>query len=181
MKTADRVRLMAVLSVAVWIAAPVPMAAAFGTIDGGGQHREHERITRASLSCAGDAPLGDVCFAARSMDYLAGHDREFGGVGAPDSDEIADPRAHCDNADFLQADYPRTREQATAGLVDCVSHLSARFEEAVSAAGALLDGEGQIIPEEVNFDSECKVFEVAENRAKCLSLEAFGRVLHGAQ
>src|SRR6478609_5618617 len=139
MKTADRVRLMAVLSVAVWIAAPVPMAAAFGTIDGGGQHREHERITRASLSCAGDAPLGDVCFAAKSMDFLAGHDREFGAIGAPDSDEIADPTAHCDNADFLEGSYPRTREAATAGLVDCVSHLRVRFDEAVVAAKSLLD------------------------------------------
>ena len=181
MTTAGRVRLMAVLSLTVWIASPVPMAAAFGTIDGGGQHREHERITRASLSCAGDAPLGDVCFAAKSMDYLAGHDREFGAVGAPDSDEIADPTAHCDNADFLGSDYPRTRDEATAGLVDCVSHLNARFEEAVVAAGALLDDQGQIVADEVNFDTECKGLEVAENRAKCTTLEAFGRVLHGAQ
>src|SRR5664279_2799103 len=95
---------------AVLVTSPAPGAAAFGTIDGGGQHREHERITRASLACAGEAPLGEVCFAARSMDFLAGHDHEFGGVGAPDSDEIADPTAHCDNADFLEVDnYPRTR------------------------------------------------------------------------
>jgi hypothetical protein len=181
MKTADRVRLMAVLGLTVWIASPVPSAAAFGTIDSGGQHREHERITRASLSCAGDAPLGDVCFAAKSMDYLAGHDREFGAVGAPDSDEIALPRAHCDNADFLEPRYPRTREQATDGLVDCVGQLSARFEEAVVAAGALLDDQGQIIADEVNFDTECKGLELTEDRAKCGTLEAFGRVLHGAQ
>lgn len=181
MRTTDRVRLMAVLGLTVWIASPVSTVAAFGTIDGGGQHREHERITRASLSCAGDASLGDVCFAPRSMDYLAGHDREFGGVGAPDSDEIADPTAHCDNADFLVADYPRTREQATAGLVDCVDHLSARFEDAVVAAGALLDDQGQVIADEVNFDPECKGLEVTENRAKCATLEAFGRVLHGTQ
>ena len=40
------------------------------------------------------------------MDFLAGHDREFG-VGAPDSDEVSDPAAHCDGADFLEAGYPR--------------------------------------------------------------------------
>ena len=171
-----------VVVVAVLVTSPAPGAAAFGTIDGGGQHREHERITRASLACAGEAPLGEVCFAARSMDFLAGHDHEFGGVGAPDSDEIADPTAHCDNADFLEVDnYPRTREQATAGLLGCVSHLQGRFGEAVVAAAALLDGDGQIIGDEVNLDAECKVFDVAEKRAKCESLEAFGRVLHGAQ
>lgn len=171
-----------VVVVAVLVTSPPPVAAAFGTIDGGGQHREHERITRASLACAGEAPLGEVCFSARSMDFLAGHDREFGGVGAPDSDEIADPTAHCDNADFLEVDdYPRTREEATAALLGCVSHLRGRFEEAVVAAAALLDGGGQIVGDEVSFDSECKVFDVAEKRAKCASLEAFGRVLHGAQ
>lgn len=170
-----------ILIVTVCIASPAPTAAAFGTIDSGGQHREHERITRAALACAGDAPLDETCFAARSMDFLAGHDREFGGVGAPDSDELADPRAHCDNADFLEADYPRTRPQATADLVECVDHLRIRLGEAVVAAGALLDDEGQIIPDEVNFDAECKLVEVAETRAKCASLEAFGRVLHGSQ
>ena len=42
--------LLSLLLVA-WIApAPAP-AVAFGTIDSGGQHREHERITRAALAC----------------------------------------------------------------------------------------------------------------------------------
>ena len=40
------------------------------------------------------------------MDNLAGHDREFGAVGAPDSDELSDPSAHCDNADFLPTSPP---------------------------------------------------------------------------
>ena len=62
----QRSRLMAlsiVVILAGLIASPPPVAAAFGTIDGAGQHREHERITRASLACAGDAPLGEACFA----------------------------------------------------------------------------------------------------------------------
>ena len=50
------------------------------------------------------------------MDFLAGHDPQFGAVGAPDSDEIFDPTAHCDNADFLETGYPRTLELANAGL-----------------------------------------------------------------
>jgi len=163
------------------MAVPASPASAFGTIDSRGQHREHERITRASLSCASEAALGETCFAARSMDFLAGHDREFGAVGAPDSDEIANPAAHCDNADFLAGEYPRTRESATAGLVDCVNHLRARFAEAVVAAEAFLDSEGRLVSGEVNLDTECKVFDIAERRAKCATLESFGRALHGAQ
>ena len=106
-----RVRLVASLVLTVCIASPVPSAAAFGTIDTGGQHREHERITRASLACAGDAGSDDDCFEPASMDFLAGHDHVFGGVGAPDSDEVSDPAAHCDGADFLEGGYPRTRGQ----------------------------------------------------------------------
>ena len=49
------------------------------------------------------------------------------------------------------------------------------------AAAALIDGDGQIIGDEVNFDAECKVLDAAEKRAKCATLEAFGRALHGAQ
>ena len=61
------------------------------------------------------------CFEPKSVDYLAGHDREFGAVGAPDNDELSNPAAHCDNADFVAARYPRTRDQATASLMDCVT------------------------------------------------------------
>jgi hypothetical protein len=174
-------RLAASLALAACIGAPASSAAAFGTIDSAGQHREHERLTRAALACAGDARSRDDCFEPRSIDFLAGHEREFGGVGAPDSDEISDPAAHCDNADFLSADYAVTRELATAGLEDCVNHLRVRFSEAVESARDLLDDDGRIIEDEADLRSECKVFEATERRAKCASLEAFGRVLHGAQ
>jgi hypothetical protein len=174
-------RVVASITLAVWLAAPGVPAAAFGTINGGGQHREHERITRAALACSGaQAPAAD-CFEPTSIDFLAGSDRTFGAVGAPDSDEIFDPAAHCDNADFLPTGYPRTRELATAGLVACVEHLRVRLGEAVDAAGGLLDVDGQIVEAEVDLDSDCRPFEPAEQRAKCTSLEAFGRVLHGIQ
>jgi len=176
-----RTEVLAALVVVLLLGSPVPLASAFGTIDSAGQHREHERITRASLACAAGAPVGDDCFAAKSMDFLAGHDREFGGVGAPDSDEISDPRAHCDNADYLNVDYPRTRDQSTAALLECVDHLRSRQAEAVLAAGALLDQQGQLAPAEVTFDAECRQFDGTEKRAKCVTLETFGRVLHGSQ
>jgi hypothetical protein len=115
------------------------------------------------------------------MDVLAGHDREFGAVGAPDSDEIFVPSAHCDNADYLDGDYPRSRALATTGLLDCVDHVRIRFGEAAAAAGDLLDHEGQVIEDEVDIAAECRVFEAAEDRPKCSTLEAFGRVLHGVQ
>ena len=142
-------------------------AAGFGTIDGGGQNREHERITRAALACPGGTGSTEL-FRAGSVDQLAGHDREFGGVGAPDSDEICGlPAAHCDDADFLQAGYPRTRDQATATLVDCVDHLRGRFGEAVDARRACSTTRAGSTRAEVDLDAECRVFEAAEQRAKC--------------
>ena len=73
-----RLRLVAVLVLIGWVASPSATATAFGTIDSGGQHREHERITRAALACAGDAGSDDDCFEPGSMDFLAGHDRSSG-------------------------------------------------------------------------------------------------------
>lgn len=95
----------------------------FGTVDGGGQHREHERITRTA----------------------------------------------------------RTREQATASITDCVTHLRQRFTEAVSGAGELLDDQDRIVAAEVSLDSGCRLAENGEQRAKCTVLESFGRALHGVQ
>ncbi|MCA2217136.1 CinY protein [Jidongwangia harbinensis] len=178
---ARRVLVLLPALVATWLAtAPAP-AAAFGTINGGGQSREHERITRAALACAGDAGARSACFEPRSADYLAGHDHAFGAVGAPDSDEMADPAAHCDGADFVADDYPRTREAATRVLRDCVTRMRTRFREAVDRAAALLDDEGGVIAGEVDLGTECSAQERAEKRAKCASLGAFGRVLHGVQ
>jgi hypothetical protein len=178
-------RLVAALLVMVGFQSTPGPAAAFGTIEGGGQHRAHERITRAALACSSTG-AGDVvggCFEPRSMDWLAGHDPYFGGVGAPDSDELSNPAAHCDNADFLaEADYPRTRDLATAGLLDCVNHLRGRFDEGIDAAGALVDDQGQVVRAEVQFDPpDCRLFEGLEDRAKCTSLEGLGRLLHGSQ
>jgi hypothetical protein len=94
---------------------------------------------------------------------------------------LSDAAAHCDNADSLAGDYPRTRDQATAGLMGCVNHLRRRFEEGVESAQGLLDDQGQVIEGEVNLDPACKSVEDAENRANCVSIEGLGRVVHGAQ
>jgi hypothetical protein len=156
-------------------------AAAFGTIDGGGQNREHERITRAAVACpAGTGSDGD-CFEPRSMDQLAGHGKNFGAVGAPDFTEVSIPAAHCDDADFLGGDYPQTRDEASARLVECVNHLRRRFREVTDGAKGLLDDNGDVVAAEVKLDTDCAWDPSTEQRAKCLSLGGFGRVLHGAQ
>ncbi|WP_246278861.1 CinY protein [Phytohabitans rumicis] len=114
------------------------------------------------------------------MDQLAGHGKGFGAVGAPDLTEISNPAAHCDDADFLVGRYPQTRAEASAKLLDCVNHLRRRFREAIDSAKDLLDDEGQIIGAEVNLGTDCALANT-EQRAKCESLEGFGRALHGAQ
>ncbi|WP_433299276.1 CinY protein [Actinoplanes sp. CA-030573] len=168
------------LVLTAWMALPAGPAAAFGTIDGGGQHREHERLTRAALSCAGTARSDQDCFAARSMDQLAGRGKGFGAVGAPDSDEISDPAAHCDNADFLPGSYPRTRDQATTQLIACIDHLRMRFRQGVDSAEDLLDDQGRVVADEVILDRDCRPGN-DEDRAKCTVIEGLGRALHGAQ
>ena len=65
------------LAVALWLGAALSApAAAFGTIDGLGQHTEHEEITRAALVRAG--------LDRETLDSLAGRKGTFGAVGAPD-------------------------------------------------------------------------------------------------
>jgi hypothetical protein len=51
-----RLRLVAVVVLIGWVASPSATATAFGTIDSGGQHNEHQRITRAALACGPCAP-----------------------------------------------------------------------------------------------------------------------------
>jgi hypothetical protein len=170
----------------VFVASTPGSAAAFGTIDSGGQNREHERITRAALACGGDGGSEADCFEPRSMDLLAGHDREFGAVGTPDKDELSLPAAHCDNIDFLTGEYPRTREQATDALRDCLDQLRMRVGQGADSAADLLDPQGHIVPDDVTLDPECRFGEATSRdtpdaRAKCTSLEGLGRVLHGVQ
>ena len=172
---------LVLVALAALIASAPGSAAAFGTIDSGGQHREHERITRSALACADGAASDGTCFEPRVLDYLAGRAPQFGAVGAPDSDELSLPAAHCDDADFLEGGYPRTREQASAALVACVEHLRVRFAEAADAAGGLVDDEGRVVEAEVGLGPACRFVDAADTGAKCLSLEGLGRALHGAQ
>jgi hypothetical protein len=171
---------------AVALAATVAAIAAslahgFGTVNRFGQHAEHERITRASLACGATGAPG-TCFQPRSILNLAGGSGSFGGVGAPDSDEVFTPEAHCDDADFLAtAGYPQTRRAASAQLITCRAHLQGRFRQAVTAAAGLLDGSGRLIAAQVDLTNTCTFTGGFNGRAKCNVLEGFGRALHGVQ
>jgi hypothetical protein len=173
--------LLASLVLSISVVLVPSSAAAFGTIEGGGQNREHERITRAAVACPAGTGADGNCFEPSSMDQLAGDGKQFGAVGAPDRTEIRDPAAHCDDGDFLVGDYSQTREEATASLLDCVYHLRGDFRVAIDNAKGLLDDDGQIVGAEVNLDRDCVLDANRELRAKCKSLEAFGRALHGVQ
>src|SRR4051812_41355867 len=115
-------------------------AGGFGTVTKFGQHAEHEKITRAALACtATGAP--QTCFQPKSIFNLAGGPGTFGAVGSPDSDEVFNSDAHCDDADFLdRKGYRQTRSEATTALLACRAHLKRRFREAVTAADRLLTG-----------------------------------------
>lgn len=173
--------MMAALCVLALILLAPTRAEAFGTIDGLGQRREHERITRAALACPAGTPSTGDCFEPKSIDQVAGKSGTFGAVGAPDSDEVFNAAAHCDDADFLSGPYPRTRAQATEALLNCVRHLRNRFNGGVNAASGLLDTANRIRPSEVNLSPDCTFILGVPGRAKCNVIEGFGRALHGAQ
>lgn len=163
-----------------------PSARAFGTIRGLGQRAEHEIVTRIALGCPAGTPSNGDCFEPESLHQLAGQEGTFGAVGAPDSDDqILDPRAHCDDADFLDSPgYPQSRAEATRVLQECVDHLREEFAEAVVEADDLLDTEdGKLIIEahEVVISPNCVFTGGVPGRAKCNVFEGLGRALHGAQ
>ncbi|MET0522742.1 MAG: CinY protein, partial [Jiangellaceae bacterium] len=115
------------------------------------------------------------------LDQLAGHGKGFGAIGAPDRTEVSDPTAPCDDADYLDGGYPRARAEATGSLLECVNHLRGRFREAVGDAKDLLDDQGELVGVEVDLGTDCVLDPGPEQRAKCKTIEAFGRALHGAQ
>lgn len=133
-----------------------------------------------------------------------------GAVGAPDTlDPVPEgPEAHCDDADFIDMPgYPRTREQATQALQTCVDHLRGRFKQAWKSAADLIELDEEVTNEEgsahlqkkgqlrIRRDmvdlspfagGDCRFAFSALHintlaRAKCATIEALGRALHGVQ
>ena len=170
-------------------AVPAP-ALGFGTSTGTlGQQAEHERITRAALHCDGDRVSAE-CFSPETLDFLAGTGGTFGAVGNPDNifdwtAGLGEPsEAHCDDADFLDVPgYPQSREQATAVLVRCISHIHGRFQQGLDAAANILDADGHIDPEKSKIPlTGCSTSNgIQSSTPKCTTLLGFGRALHGVQ
>lgn len=178
----------------------------FGTINEPaiiGQHCEHERITRAAFACPPDNKISDGrCFEELSLHQLSGRSDIYvgqgsnGAVGAPDMlDPVPEgPEAHCDNADYLDAqhfglgvEYPVSRQQATEQLQICINHMRGRIEEGIDAADKIVDEGARIIAPEVDISTlDCRFSFPALQmhvfaRAKCSAIEGFGRALHGVQ
>ncbi|MFC5724838.1 CinY protein [Streptomyces gamaensis] len=175
---------------AALLLAPTQSASAFGTYGSNGQSHEHERITRAALSC--DSALADKgsCFQARSMDQVAGNNAQLltgkglGAVGAPDRTQIMQETAHCDNADYFDdPSYPVSRADATKKLQGCVENLQTRFKDGAELAGGVLTGSGAVAGDQVDVTKDdCNVIQSGyEQRAKCKAFKGFGEALHGVQ
>jgi hypothetical protein len=164
-------------------------AGAFGTINGMGQHAEHEKITKV-LACGADDPVAS-CFQDGSMAMLAGSDGTIGGVGLPDrvTEIEGHPDNHCDQGDYLPgAPYQRSdAERALTAIDDCVTLFGRHVEEAVDAAGGLAAG-GKINFKQADATEPCPWdlsrsvgFEVGTPSAKCKVVDGFGRALHAAE
>lgn len=164
------------------LAGTAPSAFSFGTLNGLGQHAEHERITRAALACPAGKASDNHCFEPKSLSELAGAKGKGGAIGAPDlGREVLTQEAHCDNADYLAAaGYPQSRADATTHLLGCVSHARERVNNAVTEAGRLLNGKGAVDSKQVSLFFRC-VFNQTRGRAKCDTIEQFGRGLHAVQ
>jgi len=119
-------------------------AGAFGTINGMGQHAEHEKITKV-LSCGAEDSV-TPCFQSGSMAMLSGSDGTIGGVGLPDrvTEIIGHGSAHCDAADYLPGKpyRPSDAQRAVQAIDECVDLFGDHIGEAVDAAGGLASDKG---------------------------------------
>jgi hypothetical protein len=173
-----RVRLILALAAAALIAA-VGVAHGFGTINTLGQAAQHEKITRAGLWCKATTHPRN-CFRDWSITQLAGQGGSFGAVGAPDSDQVFDAAAHCDDSDFLAIfpDYKQKRAAATAALMNCRNYARKYLLNAIKAAKNMLDSAGRLKKSEVEIPAGCTFTGGFSGDAKCETLEGFGRALH---
>ena len=158
----------------------VGAAWSFGTIKGLGQNLEHERITRQAFACKG--AVSADCFEKKTLDSLAGAPGDFGAVGAPDRGSLVfHAPAHCDGGDYFGVpSYPQAKADARAKIEACRAWMASHMDQAVAAAGALLDGKGRIKDSEIPTIVACR-YVGGKGRAKCNVLEHFGIVLHAAQ
>lgn len=178
--------LMAV--VAAGLMAPAS-AGAFGTINGMGQHAEHEKITK-TLSCGADDSV-NPCFQTASMAMLAGSDGTIGGVGLPDrvTEIIGHGAAHCDAADYLPGKpyQPSDAKRAVDAIDECVDLFGDHIGQAVDAAAGLASDK-KIAAGQADASDPCPWdvsgsagIEIGTPTAKCKVVDGLGRALHAAE
>ncbi len=154
-----------------------PIAAqSFGTINTLGQAAEHEKITRLALG-----PKG---FQPKSLDEIAGKNKTWGAVGAPDNPArglVTVSKAHCDNGDHMDIPgYPNSQAKAQATLTTCQTWISENLNAAVRAADVLVDANGKIRDKEIPTFFSC-TYLGQPGRGKCNVLEALGLAMHAGQ
>ncbi len=173
------VKLLVAIAAALTLAG-AGAALAFGTVNGAGQNSEHERITRHALAC-GLLGATDDCFEDKSLDELAGKDRNFGAVGIPDRGELVPKnKAHCDSGDYLDVPgYPHARADAQAALEACHAWMLEKLDEAVADAGGLVDSSSRLRKSQLAVP--CLFVGQMKGRAKCNVIEDLGILLHTAQ
>ena len=166
-------------------------AQGFGTVNGLGQNGEHERITRVLGKAATDG-LEKRDFQPRTLDELAGKDRELGAVGAPDNPVdssnvplkgLGPGYKHCDDGDYLdRPGYPHSRASADKQIKKCVEYYESLLRRSVNQAGELVGTDKRLNPRETNINN-CKYgFEPdLKQPAKCEVLNGLGRALHLAE
>ncbi|MBV9905848.1 MAG: CinY protein [Alphaproteobacteria bacterium] len=168
-------------TVAVLLALTAPSAVfGFGTVRGAGQNAEHERITRHALGC-GLFSDEAACFEPKSLQELAGGERDFGAIGIPDRGELVfQNSAHCDSGDWLDIPgYPHSQDQAEAALLGCRAWMKAKLDEAVTDAARFLDRSGRLDPDQVK--ASCLFVGQMKGKAKCNVIEDLGIMLHASQ
>lgn len=189
MKRMDRWRLLAISAVGAAALMAPASAGAFGTINGMGQHAEHEKITKV-LSCGADDSV-KPCFEAASMAMLAGKDGRVGGVGLPDrvTEIVGHGSAHCDAADYLPGKpyQPSDAERAVKAIDECVDLFGEHIDQAVEAAGGLATDKGVNYSQSDSTDacpwdlSGSVGVDVGSATAKCKVVDGLGRALHAAE
>ncbi|MER8104938.1 hypothetical protein [Kitasatospora sp. NPDC094016] len=143
----------------------------------------HTTITKGALPDF--QPKSLEAMAAGDLDVKNG---EWGAIRGSDKGDYYpnQTRYHCDDADYLKADYlkggqyPRTRQQATDELLACVQTSVEEFHSAVAAADGLVDSKGNINTKDVDLSSRCK-YNDQPGRAKCEVFEHLGRAWHAIE
>ncbi len=156
----------------------------FGTVRALGQDAEHEHITRQAMN-RGGVPLLEPL----TLGELAGRNGTFGAVGAPDRpgrDLMSSEENHCDGGDWYdESGYPQSKANAQKRLEACRAYIFARLNDAVSAAGALVEqntsGKWVVRADQMPTVSSPCPYSGKKSLAKCNVLENVGLALHAAQ